>query len=172
MPRVISYTRFSSPKQARGDSYRRQTEMALKWCRQHGLELDTELVLEDLGVSGYSGANAKRGALGALQRMCLDGQIAAGTILLIEALDRLTRLPLPDAQELLLSLINNGLVIVTLTDGKTWDRTKLTNLEDFMFSVLTLYRGYNESDQKSKRLQETFRAHRESESTQAFSTLR
>lgn len=168
MARVISYTRFSSPKQARGDSYRRQTEMALKWCRQHGLELDTELVLEDLGVSGYSGANAKRGALGALQRMCLDGQIETGTILLIEALDRLTRLPLPDAQELLLSLINNGLVIVTLTDGKTWDRTKLTNLEDFMFSVLTLYRGYNESDQKSKRLQETFRAHRESESTQAF----
>ncbi|MDD2875541.1 MAG: recombinase family protein, partial [Azoarcus sp.] len=99
MPRVISYTRFSSRKQAAGDSYRRQTEAALRWCKEHGHELDTSLVLEDLGISGYSGANAKRGALGVLQMMVLDSKIEKGTILLIEAFDRLTRLPLPDAYE-------------------------------------------------------------------------
>ena len=168
MPRVISYTRFSSPRQSRGDSYRRQTEMALKWCLKYDLTLDTDFVLEDLGVSGYSGANTKRGALGALQKLCLEGKMEKGTILLIEALDRLTRLPLPDAQELLLSLINNGLTIVTLTDGKVWTKDKLKSLEDFMMSVLTLYRGFQESEYKSKRLRETFKAHRDNESNQAF----
>jgi len=166
--RVISYIRFSTPKQRTGDSYRRQIEMARKWCLKKGLELDMGFVLEDLGISGYSGANMKRGALGALQRLCLDGKLEAGTILLIEALDRLTRLPLPDAQELLLSLINNGLTIVTLTDDRVWTKASLTNLEDFMMSVVTLYRGYQESDYKSKRLRETFKAHRANSSNQAF----
>jgi DNA invertase Pin-like site-specific DNA recombinase len=166
--RVISYTRFSSPKQAQGDSYRRQTDMAIRWCAQHGLELDTELRFEDLGVSGFSGANARRGALAALKRMVEDGTIAKGAILLIEALDRLTRLPISEAYGLLSGLLEAGLVVVTLTDGKVWDKSKLNNLEDLMFSLLTFYRGYNESEQKSKRLRATFSAHRERESQQAF----
>ena len=142
--------------------------MAIRWCQQHGLELDTELRFEDLGVSGFSGANSRKGALGALRRMVEEGAIAEGTILLIEALDRLTRLPLTEAYEVLLGLLNCGLVIVTLTDGKVWDKSKMNRIDDFMMSIVTLYRGHNESEQKSKRLRETFRAHRERESAQAF----
>lgn len=168
MPRVISYTRFSTRRQAAGDSYRRQTEAAMKWCKEHGHELDTTLRLEDLGLSGYSGANASRGALGVLQMMALEGKIEAGTILLIEALDRLTRLALPDAYELLLSLINNGLTIVTLTDGKVWSKRTLSSLEAFLMSLVTLYRGHQESEYKSLRLRETFAAHRKRGSQEAF----
>lgn len=168
MQRVISYTRFSSRRQAKGDSYRRQTEMALTWCRDNSLELDTSLVLEDLGESAYSGANAKRGALGVLQRLCQDGKLEPGTILLVEAFDRITRLPLPDAYELLLSLINNGLTIVTLTDRKVWNREGMKSLESFMMSLLSLYRGFQESEYKSTRLRETFQSHRNMVSRQAF----
>lgn len=168
MPRVISYTRFSSRRQAKGDSYRRQTEMALNWCRENALELDTGFVLEDLGVSGYSGANATRGALGVLQKMCLDGMLEPGTILLIEAFDRLTRLPLPDAYELLLTLINNGLTIVTLTDRKVWTKDRMKDLEPFLLSLVSLYRGYQESNYKAERLQKTFKQHRDTGSRQAF----
>lgn len=168
MPRVISYTRFSSRSQAKGDSYRRQTEMALDWCRDNGLELDTSLVLEDLGESAYTGANAKRGALAVLQKLCQDGKIEPGTILLVEAFDRLTRLPLPDAYELLLSLVNNGLTIVTMTDRKVWTRERMKSLESFMLSLLSLYRGFQESEFKSNRLRETFKEHRNMTSRQAF----
>lgn len=168
MPRVISYTRFSTRRQAAGDSYRRQTEAALRWCKEHGHELDTTLRLEDLGVSGYSGANAKRGALGVLQLMTLEGKLEAGTILVIEAFDRLTRLPLPDAYELLLSLVNNGLTIVTLSDGKVWSKHTMSSLESFLLSLVTLYRGHQESEYKSQRLRETFAAHRRDGSQQAF----
>ncbi|MTD33594.1 recombinase family protein [Paludibacterium denitrificans] len=170
MPRVISYTRFSSAKQAAGDSYRRQTEMALRWCKQNDMVLDTELNLEDLGVSGYSGANSKRGALGVLQVMLLNGDIEPGTILLIEAFDRLTRMSLPDAYELLFSLVNNGLTIVTLTDNKTWTKEALKDPGSFMMSMVLLYRGHEESKQKSKRLRDTFEDARKKSKKGAFGT--
>ncbi|HWX07267.1 MAG TPA: hypothetical protein VN065_15685, partial [Bradyrhizobium sp.] len=50
MTRAYSYVRFSTPDQAKGDSYRRQTEAANEYARRHGLVLDTELTFTDLGV--------------------------------------------------------------------------------------------------------------------------
>ena len=126
------------------------------------------MILHDLGLSGYSGANAKRGALSALQDLLKAGQIAPGTILIVEAFDRLTRLPLPEAVSLLLGLIQGGLTVVTLTDGHTWSSITLTSLESFLLSVLTLYRGYQESAQKSERLRAVFQRHRDTNSQQAF----
>lgn len=38
-PKAYSYIRFSSPEQAKGDSYRRQREAALAYCQEQGLEL-------------------------------------------------------------------------------------------------------------------------------------
>lgn len=166
--RVISYRRFSSRKQARGDSLRRQSSNALEWCEKNGHELDTSLVLEDKGVSGYTGANAMKGALGALLDLCEGGKIEPGTILLVEAFDRLTRLPLPDATSLMLNLVRAGLTIVTLTDGQRWDKKRLTDLPAFLMSILTLYRGHQESELKSVRLQDTFAEHRRRGSRQAF----
>lgn len=167
-PKVISYTRFSSRKQARGDSLRRQTEAAQDWCREHGYELDTSLAFRDLGISGFSGANLTKGALSGLLQLCHDGKLTPGTILLVEAFDRLTRLPLPDATALLLDLVRAGLTIVTLTDRKTWDQSTLENLPDFLMSILSLYRGHQESDYKAKRLRKTFAHHRDKRSQQAF----
>ncbi|MDO8072839.1 recombinase family protein [Janthinobacterium sp. SUN176] len=166
--RVLSYTRFSTKRQAKGDSHRRQTEMAIKWCIEEKHELDTSLTLHDEGMSAYTGENATRGALGALQRMTLDGKLEKGTILLVEAFDRLTRLPLSDAYEMLLSLINNGITIVTLTDGKVWIKATMNSMESFMLSLVTLYRGYQESSQKADRLQKVFAAARKTGRQSAF----
>lgn len=166
-PRVISYTRFSSRKQAKGLSYVRQVESARDWCKQHNLTLDDEN-FEDLGVSAYSGANSETGALADLQRKLVSGEIPRGTILIVEALDRITRQALPKAVTLLMSLANSGLVIVTLSDGKTWDEASMADLGSFMMSVVTLYRGHQESEYKSLRLRKTFKKHRELGSTQAF----
>ena len=57
MPRAYSYTRFSTPEQAGGDSARRQMEAARTYAATHGLELDDLLSISDLGVSAYTGAN-------------------------------------------------------------------------------------------------------------------
>ncbi|WP_160170179.1 recombinase family protein, partial [Ralstonia sp. AU12-08] len=59
--RVISYTRFSSRKQAAGHSYARQLEAAQKWCKENGYTLDESDRYRDLGVSAYSGRNSETG---------------------------------------------------------------------------------------------------------------
>src|SRR5262245_9686816 len=63
-PRAYSYVRFSRPEQLKGDSLRRQTQLAQAYADSHGLELDTALTFNDLGVSAYRGANFDEGALG------------------------------------------------------------------------------------------------------------
>ena len=66
-PRVISYTRFGSRKQAKGLSYVRQIESAREWCAANGYTLDDSDQFKDLGVSAYSGANSSTGDLAELQ---------------------------------------------------------------------------------------------------------
>lgn len=46
---AYSYRRFSSKAQAQGDSMRRQTELAEKYCFEHSLEL-SQKTFEDLVV--------------------------------------------------------------------------------------------------------------------------
>lgn len=166
--RVISYTRFSSRKQAKGLSYVRQLEAAREWCARNGYTLDESDQFADLGVSAYSGANAETGDLARLQQLLHTGKIERGTILIVEALDRITRQALPKAITFLMNLATSGLRIVTLADGKVWDEESMHDLGSFMMSVVTLYRGHQESEYKSMRLRKTFRKHREMGSKQAF----
>src|SRR5215471_15381363 len=60
---AFSYIRFSTRKQAQGDSQRRQTELAEAYCRRRGWTLSDQ-TFEDLGVSAWHGANALVGNLG------------------------------------------------------------------------------------------------------------
>jgi DNA invertase Pin-like site-specific DNA recombinase len=168
MPRIISYTRFSSRKQAKGVSYARQVEAARKWCEAHGYVLDENDKYEDLGVSAFSGKNAAAGALSTLQKKLHSGEIERGTILIVEALDRITRQALPQAITLLMNLATSGLTVVTLSDGKEWDEEKMKDLGAFMMSVVTLYRGHQESEYKSKRVRDAFKKHRQAGSQQVF----
>src|SRR5688572_21023023 len=95
--RVFSYLRFSSPEQARGDSFRRQTEEPERWCRERGLELDDTLTLHDLGRSAFRGSHAEFGALRVFLDLVESGRVERGSILLVESLDRLSREAVLDA---------------------------------------------------------------------------
>lgn len=48
MVKAYSYLRFSTPEQMKGDSFRRQREMAEAYARTHGYELDTSLTFHVL----------------------------------------------------------------------------------------------------------------------------
>ncbi len=167
-PLVISYTRFSSRRQAKGTSYQRQIEQAEVWCKKHGHKLDKRYRFKDLGVSAYSGANAENGDLRRLQDMLRSGELPKGTILIVEALDRITRQALPKAINLLMNLATSGLRIVTLSDEKEWNEDVMSDLGAFMMSVVTLYRGHQESAFKSQRLKDGFDIRRRSYDRSAF----
>lgn len=89
--KAYSYVRFSSPEQLKGDSLRRQLSLSAGYAKRHGFVVDESLKLQDLGVSAYKGKHLQRGALGGFLKAIENGQVLAGSVLLVEALDRISR---------------------------------------------------------------------------------
>jgi DNA invertase Pin-like site-specific DNA recombinase len=81
-PRIYSYLRFSTDIQSRGDSIRRQTQLARDYRDTNGLELDESLTFHDLRVSAFKGANAATGKLGLFLKSIEQGKVKQGDILL------------------------------------------------------------------------------------------
>jgi DNA invertase Pin-like site-specific DNA recombinase len=157
MTKAYSYVRFSTPDQAKGDSYRRQTEAANEYAQRNGLALDTEFTLADLGISAFYGANAKTGALNTFSEAVKDGTIAPGSYLLIENLDRLTRADVLEANELFSGIIRRGITLVTLFDQRAYSVESITaNPMELIIAILTMVRGHEESVTKSRRMLAVF----------------
>jgi len=151
-PKAYSYLRFSTADQIRGDSFRRQTELARTWCDKTGVPLVDNY--RDLGVSAFRGANADKGALKAFLDRVESGVIEPGSYLIVESLDRLSRTDITFALQMFLGLINAGIVVVTLADQRVYDRERINdgNFTDIIISLTILSRANEESRIKSSRL--------------------
>lgn len=149
--KAYSYIRFSTPAQAKGGSLQRQMEKAEQYALAHGHTLDTELNLKDLGVSGYSGANVRTGALGAFLDAVKSGEVPRGSFLLIENMDRLTRDDILPASTLFNQILMAGINLVTLTSGEVWSEQKVNaNPQGMIIATIELIRGNQESARKSE----------------------
>ncbi|MGY6237095.1 recombinase family protein (plasmid) [Burkholderia ambifaria] len=151
LPTAYSYIRFSTPEQKKGDSLRRQKELSERYANDHGLTLDTSLHLHDLGVSAFDGSNITRGALGGFLNAVDEGRVVPGSYLLVESLDRLSRDRVMEALNLFLSIVNKGITIVTLSDGRVYNAAT-DNTADLIVSITIMSRAHEESLTKSKRL--------------------
>ena len=136
MTKAYSYLRWSDPRQGKGDTEDRQLSAARDYAAENGLELDASLV--DRGVSGYTGANRTKGNLGRFLAMVHDGVVKEGEYLLVDSMDRLSRLPLNEAAAQLLSLANAGVVVVTMNDGMKFDRIASLNWRMRCLSILPM----------------------------------
>jgi DNA invertase Pin-like site-specific DNA recombinase len=151
-PRAYSYLRFSTPEQAQGDSARRQIDLAARYAATHNLTLDTTLRLHDEGISGFRGANVRRGALGAFLKAVDDGDVPEGSFLLVENLDRLSRQNPWDAFPLFQQIIGAGVTVVTLFDNKMYSQADLrANPMRILESLFVMVRANEESETKSRR---------------------
>lgn len=160
MARAISYARFSHPNQRIGDSLRRQMVAAQSYAARHGLTIDESL--RDEGQSAYSGAHISKGALGRLLERVKRREIEPGTVLLVEALDRLSRQDVFTALRQFIDLLEAGIVIVTIADEQRYDRVESGKTAVFLQQSLSHMATANrESEQKSKRLTEAWNAKRE-----------
>lgn len=157
-PRVYSYLRFSDPRQSSGDSSARQAEYARRWAAERGLVLDDALSMRDEGLSAYHQRHVSRGALGVFLAAVDDGHIAAGSVLIVEGLDRLSRAEPIQAQAQLAQIINAGITVVTASDGREYNRESLkAQPMDLVYSLLVMIRAHEESDTKSKRVRAAVR---------------
>lgn len=157
--KAYSYLRFSTAEQMSGDSFRRQTDLAKRYADQHGLTLDEDLTYRDLGVSGYSGANAKSGALAEFLEAVRKKVVPSGSYLLVENLDRLSRQTARKALRTLEDIIDAGITVVTLMDGRTYTRESLDNDGiSLLIAILTMMRAHEESATKQHRAKAAWKA--------------
>ncbi|MBP3957789.1 recombinase family protein [Gemmata sp. G18] len=156
MALAYSYLRFSSPQQAEGDSLRRQTESREKWLASHPeIQLDTSLLLEDRGRSAFKRRDWDTYALAAFLRHVESSRVAAGSYLLVENLDRLSREHIRTGVKLFIELLDQKINIVTLTPEKLFRHDSL-DLTDIIIAVVELSRGHSESAVKSARCREAW----------------
>jgi DNA invertase Pin-like site-specific DNA recombinase len=150
---AYSYARFSDPSQGAGHSLERQKEYAPEFCEEFGCKLNTTLSFADLGKSAFHGAHISAG--GGLKRFleCIDaGLVAPGDVLIVENLDRVSRLPLDEAEDLLKSILTTGVRIHTRSPWSIYDRDTLRDPMQRMQMIMEFTRSYRESKYKQERL--------------------
>jgi DNA invertase Pin-like site-specific DNA recombinase len=155
---AISYTRFSDPKQALGDSENRQAQRFADFCQRHRLTPAKE-AYADRGLSGFRGAHRSKGDMGRLEKLAESGAIEPGTVIVIEAWDRLGRQRPDRAIEHLSKLLRAGLAVgVCRLDD-------IFTEEDFgthKFTTLAVFvqLAHQESKQKSERVADSWQRRR------------
>ncbi|MBJ6126729.1 recombinase family protein [Microvirga splendida] len=162
MPRVkaYSYIRMSSERQLKGDSLARQEEMRDAFVAAHDLDLDD--TLRDLGVSAFDGSNRDRGALAAFLRKARAGEIEAGSYLIVESLDRLSRDHVLKALRVFQDILEAGIRIATVADGHVYSEETINrDFSQLIVSLAIMSRAHEESSIKSDRLLRAWRRKRE-----------
>lgn len=158
---AFSYVRFSSDKQAEGESLSRQVRAASGYALNHNLLLDTS-TYRDLGVSAFKSANLVEGALGTFVQAVDAGKIPKGSFLLVESLDRLSRDNVDTALELFLSITRRDITIVTLMDGQVYSKKTIRdNWTKLIMALAIMSRANEESVTKSKRVKDAYDKKRE-----------
>jgi len=153
---AISYLRYSSKGQATGDSERRQEELFDKWLAANSNTYEPYHPYRDLGKSGYTGKHLhSEGSLGKLLKQTEEGVFKKGDVLVVEAIDRLSRQVPMAALDLFSRIVGAGLAIITLEDGQRYDYDQLNNNP---ISLQILIAKIQSAHEYSKRLGDRIRA--------------
>jgi DNA invertase Pin-like site-specific DNA recombinase len=155
MRRAFSYARFSHSAQADGFSLARQLEAAKAYCARNGLALD-ERAFFDRGVSAYRGSNSRGGSLAEFLDLIASGRVPKGTVLIIENLDRLSRLSPDEATALFMKIVGSGVDVVTLSPEQQYTRTNVHKIGVWVPLQVGIALAHEESRKKSERLQDAW----------------
>lgn len=148
----FSYIRFSSEGQRDGSSVERQSPIALKIATEKGWTLRNDLNASDLGVSAFKGDNIK--TLRAIIQSAKDGKIPAGSVMILEAVDRLTRTDLDAAYDLFRDILKSGIEIYVDRGSRHFTKDSLKNPMDLMMAIMEL----NAANEYSAKLSDRVKA--------------
>ena len=169
-PKAYSYVRMSTDIQLKGDSLRRQKESSKNYAEENNLELIE--TIQDLGISAFSGKNSKDGALGVFLNAVESNKIKAGSFLLVESLDRLSRESVLTAFNQFTSILRQNIVIVTLADNQVYTQESVNdNIGQLFTSLGIMLRANEESKTKSIRLKAAWLNKRNSLSTKKYTGI-
>src|SRR5665213_2820096 len=113
------YIRYSTPKQEKGASKERQREDCQALCARRSWSVVE--IIEDLGRSAWTGAHLSSGNLGKFAERVRAGDIPAGSVLVVEKLDRLSRQEARITLRWMEDLCAAGLSIATVSGDRLYD---------------------------------------------------
>ncbi|MDB5524886.1 MAG: hypothetical protein JWM58_2649, partial [Rhizobium sp.] len=152
-PIAYSYIRMSTEKQIKGDSLRRQIEWSKSYALRHNLDLQ-DRSFRDIGVSAWKGKNRTDGRLGVFIDLVKEGSIPANSYLLVENLDRLSRMHALDALDLFREILKTGVTVVALgefDEEEVYTIGSLNSSSNQLISTLaSMLRANKESERKSQ----------------------
>lgn len=158
MTTAYSYTRFSHPDQVISEKTASQLCQARKFAEENSLILDENYSFQDLGVSGYHGANSEFGRLADFLTAIRTGIIESGSYLLVESLDRISRQTARKAFRVLEDICDEGITVVTLIDGQQYNSVRLNqDPTALLISIIIFVRANEESLTKSNRIREAWK---------------
>jgi DNA invertase Pin-like site-specific DNA recombinase len=158
--KAYSYARFSTSEHSEGRSLARQLEAARRYCDRHDLTLE-DRTFTDEGVSGYHGGNATHGQLADFLTLVSDGRIPRGSVLIIENVDRLSRLPPDEATALFMSIVKAGVDIATISPEQRYTKTSIHQTGVWVPLQVALCLASEESRKKGERLADAWREKRD-----------
>ena len=135
MPIAVPYIRFSSDEQRHGSSLQRQEDRVSEWLARNPEFTRYNQTFQDLGLSGYHGYHVTDGAMGRLLVAIEKGYIPSGSVVLVEAMDRFSRLEPLQTLRHLETVVKAGIDLVTLTDGQRYNALSLKNQSLMMLAM-------------------------------------
>ena len=158
---AYSYSRVSSVGQVKGTGLKRQIEKAKDYCERNGLVL-SDVSFSDEGKSASKGHNLKKDAqLTRFIDAVSKGKVKRGSVLIVEALDRITRLPIDDSVALFRSILKMGIDVVTLSDNKRYTLNSNSSLSDWIMSIVQFEAGHDYAKKLSDRVGNAWKKKRE-----------
>ncbi|MBA4228751.1 MAG: hypothetical protein C0456_19280 [Hyphomonas sp.] len=153
---ALLYIRFSTKDQDKGDSIRRQTQLAQDVAKARGLRI-TETLL-DRGKSAYHAKNrAKGGKLYEIEERAQRGELA-GKVLLVEAMDRLSREKPLESLTLVRDLTKCGVTICVTSSNRIYNTKEIDdNWTNLIVILAGAAEAYGSSHEKSKRVRSAWR---------------
>lgn len=154
MPFAVGYARFSSTKQGKGSSLQRQQELIADWINNNPDYKLYPKKFEDLGRSASKGDHLKHG-FGKLLEAIQQGEIKDGDVILVEAIDRIGRLPETQMISLIHEIISARVKIITLQDGCTYG--PVITSEQIWSLLGKVQQAYAYTAQLSDRIKKSYR---------------
>ncbi len=154
---ALLYIRFSTKDQDKGDSIKRQTKLGKDIADAKGWSITETLI--DKGKSAYHGKNrAAGGKLYEIEERAKRGELA-GKVLLVEAMDRLTRQKPLESLALIRDLTESGLTICETSSGRIYNTQAIDeNWTHLVVILAAAAEAYGSSFEKSKRVKSAWRA--------------
>jgi len=152
------YIRFSTDDQEDGDSIARQTRVTETLAADTGLPVAKPMI--DKGMSGYHGDHRTKGELGGFLKKVKAGEVARGSVLVVENTDRLSREGfLSVLRHVIFPLDEAGIRVITETGPiEANDNDDPSNQ---LLMVLENNRARGESARRSKLLKSARQSERE-----------